>query len=329
VGSHLLNKDSSRSHAIMQVQITSRELVPLEPEGPGAGMGAQGTGAGGGVAGAAHGGAQTVETHGRLSFVDLAGSERLNQSGSLGKGLRETTHINSSLLVLGKVISALSAASELGRHGHVPYRDSKLTKLLADSLGGPSLAMMIGCVSPSSAAVDESTNTLHYLSAAKRIQNRPVVQHSQASGMAASLKSLRDEVQGLRMQNYALHQQLSSLSFTSASGLLQGHALSGRSTPQQGGGGYPGGGLDHLAGMQRTQSVPEHRLDEQRQREQQAAAERMAAELQHLRRQNAHLSMANGLLQRSYNEVKGENDSLQDKLERLERVFIDKDHDAL
>lgn len=306
MGSHLLNKDSSRSHSIMQVQVTSRELVALDD--PAAGLAG------------APGNDHTVETHGRLSFVDLAGSERLDQSGSIGRGARETAHINSSLLVLGKVISALSAAGESGRVGHVPYRDSKLTKLLADSLGGSSLAMMIGCVSPSSAALDESHNTLQYLSAAKRIQNRPVVQMSQASSMAASLKSLRDEVQGLRMQNMALHQQLSSIS---ASGLLQGHgAMSGRSTPQQ-----PFGAGSAQAGMQRTQSVPEHRYEEARQQREQVAAEHVAAELAHLRRQNAHMQMANNLLQRSYNEVKRENDALHDKLERLERVFVDKDHD--
>lgn len=264
------------------------------------------------------GGEHTVETHGRLSFVDLAGSERLDQSGSVGKGAKETAHINSSLLVLGKVIAALSSAAETGRLGHVPYRDSKLTKLLADSLGGSSLAMMIGCLSPSSEALDESNNTLHYLSAAKRIQNRPVVQMSQASGMAASLKSLRDEVQSLRLQNMALHQQLSAIS---ASGVHGSHGVqSGRSTPaqlQQ----QPGSGYGGQAGMPRAQQPA---VDDARQQREAEAAEHMEAELRHLRSQNAHMQMANNLLQRSYNEVKRENDALQEKLDRLERVFVEK-----
>lgn len=291
VGSHLLNKDSSRSHSIMQVQVTSREMVTV-----------------------GDGSEQLVETHGRLSFVDLAGSERLDQSGSHGKGAKETMHINSSLLVLGKVISALSAAGESGRAGHVPYRDSKLTKLLADSLGGSSLAMMIGCVSPSTGAAEESANTLHYLSAAKRIQNRPVVQLNQGSGTAGVIKSLRDELQGLRVQNSQLSQQLMSVS---SSGLSQG---SGRTTPQ---GAHPE--MQHpgmLGPMARTQSVPEQQLQSMQRAEQ--TIEHMSAELQHVRRQNAHLAMANNLLQRSYADVKRENDALLEKLERLERVFIDR-----
>lgn len=291
VGSHLLNKDSSRSHSIMQIQVTSREMVAV-----------------------GDGSEQLVETHGRLSFVDLAGSERLNQSGSHGKGAKETMHINSSLLVLGKVISALSAA-EPGRAGHVPYRDSKLTKLLADSLGGSSLAMMIGCVSPSTGAVEESTNTLHYLSAAKRIQNRPVVQLNQGSGTAGVIKALRDELQGLRTQNFQLNQQLVSMS---SSGFLPGQA-SGRITPQvasQGAQQQPG------MPMVRTQSVPEQQLQSIQRAEQ--TIEHMSAELQHVRRQNAHLAMANNLLQRSYADVKRENETLLEKLERLERVFIDR-----
>jgi len=226
------------------------------------------------------------------------------------------------IIIIFQVIAALSSAGESGRTGHVPYRDSKLTKLLADSLGGSSLAMMIGCVSPSTAALDESNNTLHYLSATKRIQNRPVVQMNQFSGMAASLKSLRDEVQGLRAHNMQLHQQLSA---ASASGLMQGLTMSGRSSPQQmgpAGNGYGPRGHD-FGHMQRTQSVPEQMVRQQ----EQMAAEQMGAEVQHLRRQNAHLQMANNLLQRSYNEVKRENETLQDKLERLERVFVDKDHD--
>lgn len=264
----------------MQVQLTSREEIALDEHA--------------GAPGVAH----AVETHGRLSFVDLAGSERLQQSGSVGGQARETAHINRSLLVLGQVIAALSAHFESGRPaGHVPYRDSKLTKLLADSLGGSSIAMMIGCVSPAALSADESTHTLNYLHAAKKIQNRPVVQLSQASGMAASLKSLREEVHGLRAHNMALTQQLGAL-----------HAAPPPMQPAMGPGAHA-----HSAQLPTAQSA--------------AALAELERELLQLRQQNAHLRISNDLLQRSYDDVKRENEALHEKLERLERVFIEKELD--
>ena len=89
--------------------------------------------------------------------------------------VKETTSINASLFALGKVISALAEADSAAPP-HVPYRDSKLTKLLMDSLGGSALALMIGCCSPHVSHVDETLSTLQYATRAKNIRNRPVVQ---------------------------------------------------------------------------------------------------------------------------------------------------------
>ncbi|KAI8833889.1 P-loop containing nucleoside triphosphate hydrolase protein [Chytridium lagenaria] len=96
----------------------------------------------------------------RFHFVDLAGSERLQRTGAIGIRQREGIHINSGLLALGNVISAL--ADDSRRTTHIPYRDSKLTRLLQDSLGGNSNTLMIACISPTEHDLAETLNTLKY-----------------------------------------------------------------------------------------------------------------------------------------------------------------------
>ncbi|XP_077174330.1 kinesin-like protein KIF7 isoform X2 [Paroedura picta] len=109
----------------------------------------------------------------KFHFVDLAGSERVVKTGSTGERLRESIQINSSLLALGNVISALGDPHRKG--SHIPYRDSKITRILKDSLGGNAQTVMIACVSPSSSDFDESLTTLNYASRAQNIKNKVVV----------------------------------------------------------------------------------------------------------------------------------------------------------
>jgi kinesin family protein 4/21/27 len=99
-----------------------------------------------------------------------AGSERAKRTGAEGARLREAININKGLLALAKVISAL-----VDCQGHVPYRDSKLTRLLQDSLGGNSRTLMLACVSPADVNREESLNTLRYADRARHIKNKPVV----------------------------------------------------------------------------------------------------------------------------------------------------------
>ncbi|RKP18003.1 hypothetical protein ROZALSC1DRAFT_30250, partial [Rozella allomycis CSF55] len=108
---------------------------------------------------------------GKLNLVDLAGSERQSKTGATGERLKEATRINLSLSALGNVISALVD----GRSKHIPYRDSKLTRLLQDSLGGNSKTLMIATLSPASYNYDETLSTLRYASRAKNIKNKPKV----------------------------------------------------------------------------------------------------------------------------------------------------------
>ncbi|NXG69690.1 KIF12 protein, partial [Baryphthengus martii] len=147
---HALNRHSSRSHALLTIHIRSR-AVSTYPAwgGPSACPSKQGT----------------------LCFVDLAGSERVKETGSSGELCVEANNINRSLLALGHCISLL--AKPRGKRTHIPYRDSKLTRLLARSLGGSGITLMVACISPSSRCLSETLSTLHYASRARRVTTRP------------------------------------------------------------------------------------------------------------------------------------------------------------
>ena len=108
----------------------------------------------------------------KFHFVDLAGSERIKRTGATGSVMKEGISINKGLLSLGNVIAALT---EEGKKMHVPYRDSKLTRILQDSLGGNSRTSMIACISPAEINFEETLNTLKYAARARNIKNKPIV----------------------------------------------------------------------------------------------------------------------------------------------------------
>ena len=110
---------------------------------------------------------------GKLNLVDLAGSERTRITGTTGKQLQESIKINKSLSALGNVINALTDTKE--RRKHIPYRDSKLTRLLEDSLGGNCKTTMIATISPAHCSFNETLSTLNFAKRAKNIKNRPVI----------------------------------------------------------------------------------------------------------------------------------------------------------
>ncbi|KAF1372485.1 hypothetical protein PFLUV_G00265900 [Perca fluviatilis] len=131
----------------------------------------------------------------KFHFVDLAGSERLKRTGATGDRAKEGISINCGLLALGNVISALGDRSK--RSSHVPYRDSKLTRLLQDSLGGNSQTVMIACVSPSDRDFMETLNTLKYANRARNIKNKVMVNQDKAS---QQISTLRTEIARLQME---------------------------------------------------------------------------------------------------------------------------------
>lgn len=187
VAAHDLNRDSSRSHAILTVYVDS--MVQEE-------------------------GGQISTRHGKISFVDLAGSERLKASHSEGLTRRETGAINKSVFTLGKVISSLC---DRKRTTKVPFRDSKLTQLLMDSIGGSSLTIMLACVAPCGTHLSETLRTLDYASRAKHIKNRPVVLLDPQQEM---LQELKKEIEALRAENAALRDALVNTTSLSLSASL-------------------------------------------------------------------------------------------------------------
>ncbi|KAJ2969777.1 hypothetical protein NUW54_g12882 [Trametes sanguinea] len=122
-------------------------------------------------------GGEWVTVVSKFHFVDLAGSERLKRTAAAGERIKEGISINSGLLALGNVISALGDPARAKSHtaSYIPYRDSKLTRLLQDSLGGNAHTLMIACVSPAEWNANETINTLKYANRARNIKNHAVV----------------------------------------------------------------------------------------------------------------------------------------------------------
>uniref|UniRef100_A0A671LC00 Kinesin-like protein KIF13B n=1 Tax=Sinocyclocheilus anshuiensis TaxID=1608454 RepID=A0A671LC00_9TELE len=167
-----MNEESSRSHAVFNIILT-HTLRDLK------------TGTSG-------------EKVSKLSLVDLAGSERADKTGAGGERLKEGSNINRSLTTLGLVISALAEqGAGKNKSKFVPYRDSVLTWLLKDSLGGNSRTAMVATVSPAADNYDETLSTLRYADRAKSIVNHAVINEDPN---ARIIRELREEVEKLRSQ---------------------------------------------------------------------------------------------------------------------------------
>ncbi|KAH8874956.1 Chromosome-associated kinesin KIF4B [Schistosoma japonicum] len=165
VASTAMNLKSSRSHAILTLCFLMRpKMTQLDTE-------------------------NTEDTlTAKLHLVDLAGSERIKKTHAEGDRLKEGIDINRGLLALGNVISAL-CERDAKKRSHIPYRDSRLTRLLQDSLGGNSATLMLACVSPADVNMEETLNTLRYADRARLIKNKPIL--NRADPKDAELARLR------------------------------------------------------------------------------------------------------------------------------------------
>ncbi|XP_044762594.1 osmotic avoidance abnormal protein 3 isoform X2 [Coccinella septempunctata] len=163
IGATLMNQNSSRSHSIFTISI---EQISVQNNN------------------------ESIRK-GKLNLVDLAGSERQAKTGATGDRLKEATKINLSLSALGNVISALVD----GKAKHIPYRDSKLTRLLQDSLGGNTRTLMIACIGPSSRDYMETLSTLRYANRAKNIYNKPKVNEDPKDTI---LRQYQEEIERLK-----------------------------------------------------------------------------------------------------------------------------------
>ncbi|KAK2804034.1 kinesin-like protein Klp8 [Onygenales sp. PD_10] len=166
-----MNETSSRSHAVFTLTVTQKR----------------------------HDAETTMDTEkvSRISLVDLAGSERATSTGATGARLKEGAEINRSLSTLGRVIAALAdlSSGKKKNASMVPYRDSVLTWLLKDSLGGNSMTAMIAAISPADINYEETLSTLRYADSAKRIKNHAVVNEDPNARM---IRELKEELAQLR-----------------------------------------------------------------------------------------------------------------------------------
>ncbi|XP_030926949.1 kinesin-like protein KIN-5C [Quercus lobata] len=169
----LLNKQSSRSHSLFSITIHIKEATPEGEE---------------------------LIKCGKLNLVDLAGSENISRSGAREGRAREAGEINKSLLTLGRVINAL-----VEHLGHIPYRDSKLTRLLRDSLGGRTKTCIIATVSPAVHCLEETLSTLDYAHRAKNIKNKPEI--NQKMMKSTLIKDLYGEIERLKAEVYATREK--------------------------------------------------------------------------------------------------------------------------
>ncbi|XP_005420903.2 kinesin-like protein KIF27 [Geospiza fortis] len=181
-GTTQMNEHSSRSHAIFTISIHQKQSAEYQN-------------------------AAQDSIASKFHFVDLAGSERVAKTGNTGERFKESVQINSGLLALGNVISALGDPKR--KSVHIPYRDAKITRILKDSLGGNAKTVMITCISPSSLDFDESLNSLKYANRAKNIRNKPVVNYNpekdRIDEMELEIRLLREALQSQQARNQQLH----------------------------------------------------------------------------------------------------------------------------
>ncbi|XP_045113760.1 kinesin-like protein KIN-8A isoform X3 [Portunus trituberculatus] len=292
VASHNMNEYSSRSHTILTVNITSEQKADD------------------GV---------YLTKNGKINFVDLAGSEMTKKTNSEGKTLEEANNINKSLMVLGTCIAALSDHRK--KDGHIPYRDSKLTKLLADSLAGNGVTLMIACVSPAKSNISETLNTLRYASRAKRIRTKPLIIMDPKEKV---ILSLQREVSLLREENAHLKmlidlgengvpqegpQQLNGHLAAEANGIDSAEHVAAV-------GGRPAPGMISRQGSFRIDKDKLETLDNQ---ELVKLVQQYMASYSNIRRENKELQQVSAALVKDQELVCRENERLLRKLEDVNR----------
>lgn len=239
VGATLMNADSSRSHSIFTVYL---ERVQTDEED-------------GNI------------RKGKLNLVDLAGSERQAKTGATGDRLKEATKINLSLSALGNVISALVD----GKSKHIPYRDSKLTRLLQDSLGGNTKTLMIACLSPADNNYDESLSTLRYANRAKNIKNKPKVNEDAKDAL---LREYQEEIRRLK-----------SMITESGAATVSDASAAGGGDDDGDGSGIPGSGPGSQELGKKMQEEYDRKMQEliTKFKEEQASNEKLKSEMNALR----------------------------------------------
>ncbi|CAM9118628.1 unnamed protein product [Scytosiphon promiscuus] len=229
-GETQMNAASSRSHAVLTLSIKQT------PFRDGQGPGGEGAAA---LEEEEDAGADVGTIRSKISLVDLAGSERAKSTGTAGQRLKEGAQINKSLSALGNVIKALTSSS--GGNAHVPYRDSKLTRLLQDSLGGTAYTVVCCNVSPIEASEPETLSTLRFAERLKKVKNKMVVHMDPRS----------KEILALRRENAELRARIEELE-RGAMAAMRVHDTSSRDEAGNGARTSPRAPLQAAAGREET-----------------------------------------------------------------------------
>eukprot|EP01018_Ginkgo_biloba_P021270 Gb_41072 [translate_table: standard] len=191
VGATSMNAESSRSHSVFTCVLESRCK-------------------------STSGGLSSLRTS-RINLVDLAGSERQKLTGAAGERLKEAGNINRSLSQLGNLIKILAEVSQTGKQRHIPYRDSRLTFLLQESLGGNAKLAMVCAISPAGSCRSETLSTLRFAQRAKAIQNKAVVNEETENDvnlLRDQIRQLKDEL--MRMKSKDNNQPTSNGSYSTS-----------------------------------------------------------------------------------------------------------------
>lgn len=308
VGMHAMNDHSSRSHSILTVYVDCEEEFDSDEES-----------------------ALPIVKHGKISFVDLAGSERVKETKSTGESLAESNNINKSLLTLGNCISALGDPKKKGNH--IPYRESKLTKLLADSLGGDGFTLMIACISPSSYVLQDTMNTLRYANRAKNIKNKPIVKMDPREQVFQRIKR---ELKLLKAENTYFRKQL-GVPYSESQIILTPNQIEGELTENESGTLSPAIGADTLSSIEssRNNSCKDFTLKDDFEPRATTAIYALGAknglygmlqeymnENESLKTENMQLHRSRAIAQRQQEEMFRENERLSRKLDDLGRVML-------
>lgn len=304
VGATLMNADSSRSHSIFTIWLEACEQ-------------------------STDGSDESRLRASKLNLVDLAGSERQSKTGATGDRLKEATKINLSLSALGNVISALVD----GKAKHIPYRDSKLTRLLQDSLGGNTKTLMVAAISPADNNYEETLSTLRYANRAKNIKNKAVINEDPKDALLRQYQEEITKLKALLAGQLGLDPAAALAALNAVSGAAGPKAIGSSGQGQSRAARQQGAGASNSRSEQGADDAEEEKEEAARSTSKLAAD---AAEVQRMRQQQAEelkrreealkreYDAQLASLQQAYEEQRMTNEKLEQEFERLTAEFNSK-----
>ncbi|CAG2101185.1 unnamed protein product [Medioppia subpectinata] len=239
---------------------------------------------------------------GKYNLVDLAGSERQSKTGTTGDRLKEAAKINLSLTSLSLVIAALTDSKAT----HIPYRNSKLTRILSDSLGGNSKTLLIACIGPAKMNIEESVSTLRFASTTKHIKNKAVINEDAKDAL---LRRFQEQIQELKQQLELEADENEA----NGDSLLINNEINGSMVPM-----IPSEILEKLKSLENKICVGGENLIEKAEMQQQLIA-KSEAELQERRDKERQLQSTLEMKQKEFLEMEDSYGTLQEEVNALNK----------